>query len=128
MYFLSANTPLFVYREAVMNDDDVSGNKIGDELLIAYAANELNAQVAAKIEKYLQTHPEALKTIRLYRAIRELLQPSNTSQQSPDAPSMRATTRAQAIFKKKRATSKPKRATNFVLRLLHPGNLLIQRG
>lgn len=106
-----------------MNDKDVSNNQIGDELLITYAANELSSQVAAKIEDYLQTHPEALKTIRLYRALRALLQIK-----SLDAPSARATTKAQAIFRRKRANPKSKRAFKFALQLLHPGHWLLQWG
>ena len=106
-----------------MNDKEVSSNEIDDELLIAYAANELSSHVAAKIENYLQTHPEALKTIRLYRALRELLQ-----MKSPDAPSTRATNKARAVFKKKRAKSQVKRASKFVLRLLHPGHSIFQWG
>jgi hypothetical protein len=69
-------------------------DKVSYEQLIAFAAGELEAIEAARVEQYLKTHLEAARTVARYRALRNLMKST-----PPDSPSRRAASRAKSIFK-----------------------------
>jgi len=72
----------------------MSDNEVSYEQLIAFAAGELDPAQAEFVERHLKSHPEGAKTVARYRVIRCLL-----SANAEQAPSFRATTRAQALFR-----------------------------
>jgi len=72
----------------------MSKDAITYEQLIAFAAGELDAVEAGKVERYLENHPDAAHTVQLYTGLRALL-----TRETADMPGKRATARAQAILR-----------------------------
>jgi anti-sigma factor RsiW len=60
----------------------MGSNGINDEMILAYAAGELDADGAAAVERHLADHPDGLALVERYRAIR-VLGRSDDSQAAP---------------------------------------------